>query len=144
MWGSGKQSAPFLRRMKAWVFRVRETGIGGVISGAGVRVATEAKSWDWRWRHTPVLFSGSQGWEGSVPEGMAAKVGRSQHIGLGSFEVPEQTCFAWNHCSPQLVLWYSSVHCPASSLFHTLRRIMVRSQCPPPAIFCVALCLGWW
>lgn len=32
--------------------------------------------------------------------------GRSQHLGLGSFEVPEQTRFAWNHCSPWLVLWY--------------------------------------
>lgn len=111
---------------------VRKTGIGGVVSGAGVRVGTGAKSWGWRWSHVPVL-SRNRGCEGLYQraDGMASKVGRSQLLGLSSFEVPEQTCFAWNRCSPWLFLWDSSVYCPASSLFHTLPRVMLKTQCPP-------------
>lgn len=74
---------------------------------------------------------GQRAWHLKRADGMASKVGRSQLLGLSSFEVPEQTCFAWNRCSPWLFLWDSSVYCPASSLFHTLPRVMLRTQCPP-------------
>lgn len=45
--------------------------------------------------HTPVL-SGNQGREWPAPEVTAYEVGRSQHLGLNSFEV--QTCFALPGC----------------------------------------------
>lgn len=44
---------------------------------------------------TPVL-SGNQGREWSASEVTASEVGRSQHLGLNSFEV--QTCFALPGC----------------------------------------------
>lgn len=65
-----------LEEGKAWVALVGKTGSWDVISGAGVRMNTGAKSWVWRQSQAPAAGIKAAGEGGGVcVRGMAAKAG---------------------------------------------------------------------
>lgn len=86
------------------------------------------------------LLSGNQGREWAAPEVMASEVGRSQHLGLNSFEVPQQTCLL---SLVVCVVQPCSLSCLLSVSHPPKGHVEVSVPPPPSTMFCVVPYLGW-